>query len=146
MLSILRNILFFIFFIFLLTFLTHWESQCAVDRLWKKLVYIFLRIIDINERFNVRSTISYYNARHIKDNIYEAEAKGNYFRLVTLKTVHPNNREFCSYDIAETLDKQYLLASYHSYVEFGQRIMVFEHHISLHDWIQQHQLVIGHKP
>ena len=49
-------------------------------------------MIDINDRFNVRSTISYYNVRFIKDNIYEAEAKGNYFRLGTLKTVHPNNR------------------------------------------------------
>ena len=66
----------------------------------------FLRIIVINDRFNVRNTISYYNVKHIKDNIYEAEAKGNYFRLVTFKTVHPNNREFRSYDIAGTLDKQ----------------------------------------
>ena len=55
--------------------------------------------------FHVRSTISYYNVKHIKDNIYEAKAKGNYFRLLTLKTVHPNNREFRSYDIAGTLDK-----------------------------------------
>ena len=37
--------------------------------------------------------------------ICEVEAKGNYFRLVTLKTVHPNDREFCSYDIAGNLDK-----------------------------------------
>ena len=50
---------------------------------------------DINDRFNVYSTISYYNVRLIKDNIYETEAKGNYFRLVTL-------------------DKQYVLADYHS--------------------------------
>ena len=70
------------------------------------LFYIFfLLIIDINERFNVRSTIIYYNFKHIKDNIYEAEAKGNYFRLVTLKTMHPNNEEFRSYDIAGTFDK-----------------------------------------
>ena len=131
---------------FLLTFLTHWESQCAVDRLWKKLLYIFLRIIDINNRFNVCSTISYYNVKHIKDNIYEAEAKGNYFRLVTLKRVHPIDRAFCSYVITETLGKQYVLVGYHSYVESGQHIIVFEHHISLHDWIQQHQLVIEHKP
>ena len=62
-------------------------------------------MIDINDRFNVRSTISYYNVRLIKDNIYEAEAKGNYLRLVTLKTVHLNDREFCSYDIVGTLDK-----------------------------------------
>ena len=61
-------------------------------------------MIDFNDRFNVCGTISYYNVKHIKDNIYEAEAKGNYFRLVTLKTVHPNKREFCSYDIAGTLD------------------------------------------
>ena len=110
---------------FLLTFLTHWESQCAVDRLWKKLQHIFWRIIDINDRFNVRSTISYYNVKHIKGNIYEAEAKGNYFRLLTLKTVHPNNREFRSYDIAGTLDKQYLLASNHSFVKSGQCIIAF---------------------
>ena len=67
--------------------------------------YIFLRMIDINDRFNVRRIISNYNVKHIKDNIYEAESKGNNFRLVTLKTVHPNNREFFSYYIAGTLDK-----------------------------------------
>ena len=62
-------------------------------------------MIDINDSYNVHSTISYSKARHIKNNIYEAEAKENYFRLMTFKTVHPNDREFCSYDIAETLDK-----------------------------------------
>ena len=72
----------------------------------EKNYYIFcLRIIDINDRFNVRSTISYYNVKHIIDNIYEAEAKGNYFRLMTLKTVYQNNREFRSYVNAGTLDK-----------------------------------------
>ena len=45
---------------------------------------------NINDNFNVCNTIRNYNVRHIKDNIYEAEAKRNYFRLVTLKTVHPN--------------------------------------------------------
>ena len=54
------------------------------------------------------------NIKHIKDNIYEAEAKGNYFGLVTLKIVHLNDREFHSYDIVGTLDKQYVLACYHS--------------------------------
>ena len=63
-------------------------------------------MIDINDRFNVCSTISYYNVIYIKDNIYEAEVKGNYFRSVTLKTVHLNNREFHSYDIVGTLDKR----------------------------------------
>ena len=75
--------------------------------------------------FNVHSTISYYIVKLIKDSIYEAEAKGNYFRLVTLKTVHPNNIEFRSYDIAGTLDKQYVLAGNHSFVKFGQRIISF---------------------
>ena len=56
--------------IFLLTFLTLWEYQCAMDRLWKKSEYIFLWMIDINDMFNVCSTIRYYNARHIKDNIH----------------------------------------------------------------------------
>ena len=74
-------------------------------------------MIDINERFNVCSTIIYYNVKHIKDNIYEAEAKGSYFRFVTLKLVHPNNRELCSYDSARTLDKQYVLVGYHSFVK-----------------------------
>ena len=69
--------------------------------------------------FNIRSTISYYNARHIKDTIYGAEAKSNYFRLVTLKTTHLNDRELRSYDTAGTLDKQYVLASYHSFVKSG---------------------------
>ena len=101
---------------FLLTFLSLWESQCAIDRLWKKILYFFLRIIGINDRFNIRSTIKYYNVIHIEDNIYEVDGKGNYFRLVTLKTVHPNDREFCSYDIVETLDKQYVLDGSHSYV------------------------------
>ena len=57
--------------------------------------------------------------------IYEVKAKGNYFRLVTLKAVHPNNIEFCPYDIAGTLDKQHVLAGYHSFVKSGQRIIVF---------------------
>ena len=82
-------------------------------------------MIDIIDRFNLYSTINYYNVRLIKDNIYEAEGKGNYFRLVTLKTVHPNDDEFRSYDIAGTLDKQCVLAGYHSFVKFGQRIIVF---------------------
>ena len=82
-------------------------------------------MIDINNRFNVCSTISYYNSEHIRDNIYEAEAKGNCFRLVNLKTVHPNDKEFRSYDIAGTLVKHYVLAGYHSFVKCGQRIIVF---------------------
>ena len=79
----------------------------------------------MNGRFNIRHTISYYNNKHIKDNIYEAEPKGNYLRLMTLKTVHPNKREFCSYDIAGTLDKQYVLAGNHSFVKSGQHIIFF---------------------
>ena len=47
--------------------------------------------------------------------------------------------------LAKTLDKQYVLDGNHSYVESGQRIIVFEHHINLQDWIQQHQVVIGHR-
>ena len=82
-------------------------------------------MIDINDRFNVRTTTSCCNVIHNKDNIYEPEAKGNYFRLVTLKTVHPNKREFRSYDIAGTLDKQYVLASNHSFLKFGHRIIFF---------------------
>ena len=56
---------------------------------YEKNYYIFfLRIFYINDRFNFYSTISYYNnVKHIKDNIYEAEAKGNYFRLVTLANI-----------------------------------------------------------
>ena len=82
-------------------------------------------MIDINDWFNAHRTISYYNFKHIKDNIYEIEGEENYFRLVTLKTVHPNDREFRSYDIAGTLDKKYVLAGYHSYVKCAQRIIVF---------------------
>ena len=62
-------------------------------------------MIDINDTYNIHSTISYSKARNMKDIIYEVETKRNYFRLVTLKTMHPNDRKFCSYDIAETLDK-----------------------------------------
>ena len=91
----------------------------------KKNYYIFcLWIIDINDRFNVRSTISYYIVKYIIDNIYEAKAKGNYFRLVALEMVRINNREFCPYDIAGTLDKQYVLVGYHSFVTSGQGIIV----------------------
>ena len=139
--SVTYNILMPFFIIFLLTFVIYWESQFAKDRLWKKLHYIFLRIIDINDKFNVRRTISYYNVKHIKDNIYEAKAKWNYFWLVTLKTV----RELRLYDIGGTLDKQYVLASYHSFVKFGQRIIAFLLHINLQYWIRQHQLVIEHR-
>ena len=56
--------------------------------------------------------------------------------------MHPNNRELCPYDIAGTLDKQYVLAGYHSFVKAGQRIIVFQLHITLEYWIQQHQFVI----
>ena len=63
--------------------------------------------------------------KHIKDNIYDAEEKGNYFRLVTLKTKNPNDRVFWSYVIAETLDKQYVLAGHHGFVKSGQRIIAF---------------------
>ena len=69
--------------------------------------------------------MSYYNVEHIKDNIYETESKGNYFSLVTLKTVRPKNRECHPNDIAGTLDKQYVLASYHSFVKSGTRIIFF---------------------
>ena len=91
----------------------------------KKVTIFFLQIIHINDKFNVRSTSSYYNMKHIEGNIYDAEAKGNFFRLVTLKSVHPNIREFRPYAIAGTFDKQYVLAGYHSFVKSGERIMVF---------------------
>ena len=45
--------------------------------------------------------------------------------LVTLKTVHTNNREFHPNDIAGTLNKQYVLAGHHGFVKSGQRIIVF---------------------
>ena len=64
-------------------------------------------------------TTSYYNVEHIKDNIYEMEAKGNYFSLVSLKTVRQKNGEFRPNDSARTLDKQYVLAGYHSFVKSG---------------------------
>ena len=112
------------------------EKNCYIFCLW---------IIDINDRFNIRSTISYYNIKHIKDNICEGEAKGNFFWLLTLKMVHLNNREFRSYDIAGTWDKQYVLVGYHNFGKCGQRIMFFSLHINLQQWIWQHQIVIGHR-
>ena len=39
--------------------------------------------------------------------------------------VHPNNREFGCYDIARTLDKQFVLAGNHCFVKSGQRIIFF---------------------
>ena len=44
---------------------------------------------------------------------------------MNLKTVHPNDKEFRSYDIAGTLVKHYVLAGYHSFVKCGQRITIF---------------------
>ena len=44
---------------------------------------------------------------------------------MTFKTVHPNDKEFRSYYIAGTLNKQYVLTGYHSFVESGQRIIIF---------------------
>ena len=82
-------------------------------------------MIGSNDRINVCSATKYYNVVQIKDNIYEVDGKGNYFRLMSSKTVHPNDIEFCSYDIAETLDKQYVFDDYRSYVEFGHLIIVF---------------------
>ena len=88
-------------------------------------IYFLLRIIDITNRFNVRRIISYYNVKHIKGNIYEAEANGNNIMVGDFEMVHPNNREFGCYDIARTLDKQYVLACNHSFVKSGQRIILF---------------------
>ena len=45
--------------------------------------------------------------------------------LVTLKTVHPNNRKFRPYDIAGTLDKLYVLVGHHGFVKSRQCIIVF---------------------
>ena len=45
--------------------------------------------------------------------------------LVTLKTVHPNNREIRSNDIDGNLDKQYVLVGNHSFGKYGQRIIFF---------------------
>ena len=39
--------------------------------------------------------------------------------------VYPNNKEFCSYDILGTLDKQYVLAGNHSFVKSRQCIIFF---------------------
>ena len=39
--------------------------------------------------------------------------------------MHLNDREFRSYDIAGTFDKQYVLADYHNFLKFGQRIIFF---------------------
>ena len=44
---------------------------------------------------------------------------------MTLNMVRPNNRKFRPYDIAGTLDKQYVLVGYHSFVKYGQRIIIF---------------------
>ena len=88
-------------------------------------IYFLLRIVDITDRFNVRRIISYYNVKHIKGNIYEAEANGNNIMVCDFEMVHPNNREFGCYDITRTLDKQYVLACNHSFVKSGQHIIFF---------------------
>ena len=59
--------------------------------------------------------------------------------------MHPNNIESCSFDMAGTLDNQYVLAGYHCFVKCGHRIIFFKLHISLQDWIREHQLVTGHR-
>ena len=50
-------------------------------------IYFFLRIIDINDRFNVRRSISCYNVKHIKDNIYETKTKGIYMKQKQKETI-----------------------------------------------------------
>ena len=45
----------------------------------KNYYIFFLRITDINDWFNVHSTINYYHVEHIKDNIYEVERKETIF-------------------------------------------------------------------
>ncbi|KAL6318820.1 hypothetical protein AAG906_001293 [Vitis piasezkii] len=52
-------------------------------------------------------------------------------KLVTLKVVDPNDTKFLSYEMTEGLDKEHVL------------VIVYERHLSLQDWIQQHQVVIG---
>lgn len=95
--------------------------------------------------FNVHRNVSYNGVRHIRDNIYEvtAEAEGDILKLVTLKVVDPNDTEFLSYEMAEGLDKEHVLVGYDSYEEPGRRVIVYERHQSLQDWLQQHQVVIG---
>ena len=64
---------------------------------------------------------------------------------MTLNTVQPNDREFHSCDTVGTLDKQYVLIDYHTFVKSGQHIIVFSLRVSLQDWIQKHKLVIKHR-
>ncbi|RVW91423.1 Glycerol uptake protein 1 [Vitis vinifera] len=45
--------------------------------------------------------------------------------------------------MAEGLDKEHVLVGYDSYEEPGRRVIVYERHQSLQDWLQQHQVVIG---
>ena len=73
----------------------------------------------------IDSEKNYYNFKHIKDNIYEAEANINNIMVGDFEMVHPNNREFRCYDIARTLNKQYVLACNHSFVKSRQRIIFF---------------------
>lgn len=62
---------------------------------------------------------------------------------MTLKVVDPNDTKFLSYEMAEGLDKEHVLVGYDSYEEPGRRVIVYERHQSLQDWLQQHQVVIG---
>ena len=58
-------------------------------------LFQYRRSSNVWARNKSNDILTNYNVKHIKDNIYGAEAKGNYFRLVTLETVHPNDKEFC---------------------------------------------------
>ena len=73
----------------------------------------------------IDSEKNYYNFKHIKDNIYEAEPNRNNIMVGDFETVHPNNREFHCYDIARTLDKRYVLVGNHSFVKSRQCIIFF---------------------
>ena len=55
---------------FIIFFNTLRVSMCSGQIVTKNYYMFFLRIIDINDRFNVRSIIIYYNFKHIKDNLY----------------------------------------------------------------------------
>ena len=58
--------------------------------MWKKLQHIFSRIIDINDKFNVCSTISYYNVKHIKATIMTPYCRTT-FRLLA----HVSLLQYC---------------------------------------------------
>ena len=78
-------------------------------------------------------------------NIYEAEQKETILGWWLWKRCIQITENLIPKILRELWKSSMLSVGYHSFIKSGQRIIFFWLHISLQDWIQQHQLVIRHR-